>query len=240
MDQYQDTWDALIKPMFDSLSGTVSTIMHDISLLFRENQNITPEDILKKLGVDVLLGLIDAIKTLLVGLLKRLALVVDDLKTLVNRKIKVPIFGDLWVIANKVFNKDVEAPTFTILGFIGFVLAIPLTLTCKLFTGGKKVPAPPKFNVKTLSAFFDDSASETDKTSYNGFAAMLETGSASMLAIIGLASTVGLGGALAAAFDFQLIFGLIRVAVCFPTRRDLPLWEVRCAVSVLAFSSGST
>ena len=153
----------------------------------------------------------------------------DDFKALVNKKIKIPIFGDLWVLANKIFNKDVEAPTFTVIGFVGFVLAIPLTLTCKIFTGGKKPPAP-KFNVKTLSAFFDNSAPESDKASYNGFAAMLETGAASMLAIVGLASTVGLGGALASIFDFQLLFGLIRVAVCIPTNRSLPLWEVRCAV----------
>ncbi|KAL9624348.1 MAG: hypothetical protein Q9160_001310 [Pyrenula sp. 1 TL-2023] len=229
--QYQDTWDTVIKPIFGSLSETVSTIMHDITLLFKQNENITPEDILKKLGVDVLLGIIDAIKTLIVGVLKRLAHIVEDFKALVNKEIKIPIFSDLWVLANKIFNEDVPAPTFTVIGFVGFVLAIPLTLTCKLFTGGKKPPSPPKFNVKTLSAFFDDSAPANDKVSYNGFAAMLETGAASMLAIVGLASTAGLGGALAAIFDFQLLFGLIRVAVCVPTRKDLPLWEVRCAIS---------
>ncbi|EUC41746.1 hypothetical protein COCMIDRAFT_29524 [Bipolaris oryzae ATCC 44560] len=228
--QYQDTWDTVVKPMFDSLSDSVETIMHDVSLLFKQNSDITPAEILQKLGVDVVISILDAVKTLLVGLLKRLAHVVDDFKALVNKKIKIPIFSDLWVLANKVFNKDVEAPTFTVIGFIGFVLAIPLTLTCKLFTGGKKPPAP-KFNVKTLSAFFDNSAPESDKKSYNGFAAMLETGAASMLAIVGLASTVGLGGALAAIFDFQLLFGLIRVAVCIPTNKNLPLWEVRCAVS---------
>ncbi|KAK7403328.1 hypothetical protein QQX98_010917 [Neonectria punicea] len=187
--RYQDTWDTVIKPVFDSLSNSVSDIMHDLSLLFL-------------------------------------------FKELVNRKIKMPIFGDLWVLANRIFNRDVEAPTFTVIGFVGFVLAIPLTLTCKLFTGGHKPPAPPKFNVKTLSAFFDDSAAVSDKTSSsNGFAAMLETSAASMLAVVGLASTVGRGGALASIFDFQLLFGLIRVVVCFPARRDLPLWEVRCAVS---------
>lgn len=199
--------------------------MNDISLLFKENSNITAGEILQRLGVDFLLGIIDAIKTLLVGVMKRLAHILDNFMELVNKKIKIPIFGDLWVLANKIFNRDVEAPTFTVIGFVGFVLAIPLTLTCKMFTG-RKPAALPKLNVKTMSAFFNDSAPPSDKVSYNGFAAMLEAGAASMLAIFGLVGTVGFGGALTSIFDFQLLFGVIRVAVCFPTRRDLPLGAV--------------
>lgn len=228
--EYQDTWDTIIKPVFDSLSKSTSTVLSDIVELFHTNNSLTPAQIMQKLGVDTLIGIVDCVKTLLVGLLNRLSLVVADFKELVNKKIKVPIFGDLWVIANKIFNKDVEAPTFTVLGFVSFILAIPITWTCKLFTG-KKPPSPPKMNVKTLSGFFDDSASAQDQASYNGFAALLETGASSALAVVGLAGVVGAGGILAKVFDFQLLFGLVRVAVCIPTKRDLPLWEVRCAVS---------
>ncbi|EQB45598.1 hypothetical protein CGLO_15503 [Colletotrichum gloeosporioides Cg-14] len=231
--EYQATWNSVVKPMLDSLSATVGQVMRDISLLFKVNSKISAAEILKKLGADVLMGILNTVKSLVVGVLQRLASVVDDFKQLIHKKIKIPIFGDLWVLANKVLNRDVEAPTFTVIDFVSFVLAIPLTLTCKLFTGGRKPPAPPKLNIKTLNAIFDESAPETDKASYNGFAAMLETGASSTLALIGIASTAGLGGALASLFDFQLLFGLIRVAACLPTKKDLPLWEVRCAVSAI-------
>ena len=219
-----------MKPCFVSLTDTVNNISDDILLFFNKNKEITPGDILEKMGVDILLGILDAVKTLLVGVLKRLSLIVGDFKDLINKKIKVPIFSDLWVYANKMFNKDVEAPTFTVIGFVGFLLAIPITLTSKLFTG-KKPPSLPKFNVKSLTKVFDESAPASDKLSYNGFAAMLEAAASSTLAVVGVFSVIGAGGALAAIFDFQMLFGLVRVAVCWPTRKDLPAWELRCAVS---------
>ncbi|KAK4167409.1 hypothetical protein QBC43DRAFT_285840 [Cladorrhinum sp. PSN259] len=229
--QYQDTWNMIIKPFFNSVDSTFQEIRDDIALLFKDKGDLSVEDVLKKVGVSVLLGILDGVKTLLVGVLKRIALLLDDFKTVINKKIKVPIFSDLWVMAAKLFNKDAEPPTFTVIGFIGFVLAIPITFMTKLFTGRK--PPAPKFNVKSLSAFFDGSAPASDKLSYNGFSALVETAASSTLAIVGLASIVGLGGALAKVFDFQLLLGVVRVAVCFPTDNTQPLYEVRCAISAV-------
>ncbi|KAL8692992.1 MAG: hypothetical protein Q9218_002081 [Villophora microphyllina] len=226
VEEFQKTWNDIIKPTFESLKDTVDTIADDIMLLFKENRDFTAGDVLQKLGVDLLLGFIDAVKQVLKGLLVRLARMVRDIKGLLNKQIKVPIFSDLWVMANKIFNKDVEPPTFSVMGFIGFVLAIPITLTCKIFTGDKPRPLP-KFNVLSLEKFFNGTASKDDMKSFNGMSAMIEVASASTLAVVGLVSVAGLGGLLAKFIDFQLLFGAVRLAACWPSRRDLPAWELR-------------
>ena len=229
-DEFEKTWNDIIKPTFESLKETVDVVANDIIMLFGDSHDFTVGDVIQKLGVDLLLGLIDAVKQILKGLLIRLARMVRDVKALLNKQIKVPIFSDLWVMANKVFNKDVDPPTFSVMGFIGFVLAIPITLTCKIFTGRKPQPLP-KFNVLSLEKFLNGSASKEDSKTFNGMCAMIEVASASTLAIVGLASVAGIGGLLAKFIDFQLLFGAVRLAACWPSRIDLPAWELRRAVS---------
>lgn len=84
-------WTNLVEPAAQSLSTTCETLASDIVLLFQGgNDSLSVGQVLQKLGVDVLLGIIDAIRTVVVGLINLGALVLLDFKTYVNYEINIP------------------------------------------------------------------------------------------------------------------------------------------------------
>jgi hypothetical protein len=112
----------------------MQNLSDDLVLLFKKNgTSLSVGEILQKLGTDVLLGIIDAIRTLVVGLINMGALILEDFKTYINYEINIPIFSALY----KEFISGGTA--LTLLDGLALLLAIPITIFSKLITG----KAPP-------------------------------------------------------------------------------------------------
>jgi hypothetical protein len=121
----------------------METLSDDIVLLFKKGGNsLSVGEILQKLGVDVLIGLIDVIRNVVVGLIAEGALILQDLKTF-NYKINIPIFSVL-------YKKFISGGTdLTVLDGLSMLLTIPITIFGKLMTG-KALPDMTSLNYGAL------------------------------------------------------------------------------------------
>ncbi len=133
-DPLYQAWTTLIEPAAQSLSTTCATLADDIVLLFQGGgDSLSVGQVLQVLGVDVLIGIIDAIRTVVVGLINFGALILVDFKTFINYEINIPIFSALY--------KDYISggSSLTVLDGLCMLIAIPVTIMSKLLTGS----APP-------------------------------------------------------------------------------------------------
>ena len=133
-DPLYQAWTNLVEPAAQSLSTTCETLASDIALLFQgDGDSISVGQILQKFGVDVLLGIIDAIRTVVVGLINLGALILLDFKTFVNYEINIPIFSAL-------YKEYISGGTaLSVLDGLCMLIAIPVTIMSKVLTGS----APP-------------------------------------------------------------------------------------------------
>ena len=133
-DPLYEAWTNLVEPAFESLSATAETLASDLVLLFQSGgDSLSVGQVLQKLGVDVLLGVIDVVRTLVVGLVDLGALVIQDFKTYMNYEINIPVFSAL-------YKEFISGGTpLSVLDGLCMLVAIPVTIMSKLLTGS----APP-------------------------------------------------------------------------------------------------
>ncbi|KAL8710270.1 MAG: hypothetical protein Q9225_007310 [Loekoesia sp. 1 TL-2023] len=113
---------------------TVTTIGNDIVMLFSDNGNsLNTGQILQKLGADVLVGIVDAIRAVITGLIKLGGDIIKDFKDFINKAVNIPIFSGLW----KTFISG--GTKLTVLDGLALLLAIPVTIIYKIVTN--KAPA---------------------------------------------------------------------------------------------------
>ncbi|KAE9371700.1 hypothetical protein N431DRAFT_559154 [Stipitochalara longipes BDJ] len=163
----QSVWVQLVEPAWNSLQKTMETISDGLVLLFVEDgKSISVEQVLQKIGVDVLIGIVDAFKTLIVGLIKLGADILDDLKTYLNYELNIPVFSALW-------KKYVSGgKPFTLLSGLSFLLAIPLTVVSKLITGA----APPDMTNVNYNGLVDGTITDhTELLKINSFMSVTST-----------------------------------------------------------------
>lgn len=128
-DPLSQAWTNIVEPAINSLKHSVTTIGQDLVLLFSRQQNsIGTKQVLQKLGVDILLGIIDAIRSVIVGLVKMGAQILSDFKGYINLNINIPIFSAL-------YKQFISGGTnLTLLDGLAFIIAIPVTILTKLVT----------------------------------------------------------------------------------------------------------
>lgn len=79
--------------------------------------------------MDVLLGIIDAVRSVIVGLVKMGAQILSDFKRYINLNINIPIFSAL-------YKQFISGGTnLSLLDGLAFIIAIPVTILTKLVTG---------------------------------------------------------------------------------------------------------
>lgn len=133
-DPLHQAWTDIIEPAIVTLQKTVNTIGNDIVMLFSQNaSSLNTGQILQKLGADVLVGIIDAIRTVVVGLVRLGGDIIKDFKDYINEEINIPIFSGLW----KTFISG--GTELTLLDGLALLLAIPVTIIYKILTN--KAPA---------------------------------------------------------------------------------------------------
>jgi hypothetical protein len=86
-------------------------------------------ELFKALGTDVLIGFLDVIKTLVVGVLRVGAQVLSDIKGVMNCGIHIPVFSALY---KKISGKDLS-----MLDELSPIIAIPVTVFTKAIPGKK-------------------------------------------------------------------------------------------------------
>lgn len=106
------------------------TIGQDLVHLFSsQGKSISTKQVLQKLGVDILLGIIDAIRSVVVGLVKMGAQILSDFKGYLNLKINIPIFSAL-------YKKFISGGSdLSLLDGLALIIAIPVTVLTKMATG---------------------------------------------------------------------------------------------------------
>jgi len=127
----KQVWNDVIQPTIKSIEESASKIGEDIVELFRKNKSFTVEELLQKLGSDVLLAFIDVIRRVVVGMMHLLKDLIRDFKALVNLTINVRVLSPLY--------KSIAKSDLTLLDAFALLVAIPVTVIAKATPLGKNM-----------------------------------------------------------------------------------------------------
>ncbi|KEF61146.1 uncharacterized protein A1O9_02711 [Exophiala aquamarina CBS 119918] len=121
-------WNDLIEPVLESFGDIFVTMGENILLLFNDQDNLSAGEVFQKLGADVILGIIDALKKLFLGLMDVGSAFISDMKKLINEEIRIPFFS--------AFYKTITGgQTLTALSAAMLVIAFPTNIAMVTFTG---------------------------------------------------------------------------------------------------------
>jgi hypothetical protein len=133
-----DAYD-LLKKLLKDVADMFRNIFGDLKDWFTTDMSIT--DIFKRLGADVLDGIVHVAADLVHALLKAIKGIVNTIHDWANEELQFPILTELW-------NKLTDEP-LSFAGVLSFVLAIPMTLLSKLLTKA----APPDMSSLTKDSW---------------------------------------------------------------------------------------
>ncbi|HEU5226197.1 MAG TPA: hypothetical protein VFU49_00190 [Ktedonobacteraceae bacterium] len=108
-------------PALNSISQTAIQLFSDLGEAFQKD-DLTPEQVFQKLGVDFILGALDVVKTVTVGLLKFLGDLIADAMTVIDGEIQIPIISALYekFVGSKMSLLDGIALLFAIPATVGY------------------------------------------------------------------------------------------------------------------------
>ncbi len=115
----------IIEPTIASMMETFQNIGSDISAGF--NGDMTVAQMFQALGADALIGVLDALEKVVVGIIEFIEDLVEMLRQGANAVIDVPFFSALY--------REIADADLTILDLIALIVAIPATIGYKLLTG---------------------------------------------------------------------------------------------------------
>ena len=123
--------DETLTSEISNIETTISQLADDMKLAF-ENNTLTPNQIVAQIAGDVLKGLIEAVRRLLIGLLELTKDLLEWFKDLINDPIHIPLLTPLY--------ENIIAPgsKLTLLDGLSLLMAIPVTIGYKLIA--EKVP----------------------------------------------------------------------------------------------------
>jgi hypothetical protein len=139
-------YDDVLKPILDSFENTIITIGQDIYNLFSQSNSMSAKEMLEKLAADVIIGFLDAIKSLALGLITIGADVIAEMRDYFNHDIDIPVIGALYKFIS-------GGSSLTILDGLSLLIAIPTTLLYKVTTGD----SPPDLTGFDIGSFFSAS-----------------------------------------------------------------------------------
>ncbi|KAL8636710.1 MAG: hypothetical protein Q9228_005927 [Teloschistes exilis] len=241
-----------------SLQQSVSTVGQDIVALFsKNNKSLSVHQVLQKLGVDVLLSVIDAIRTVIVGLIRLGSDIMKDFQAYINKTIKIPIFSALW---RTYISGGTE---LTFLDGLALLLAIPVIIISKLVAG--KTPAdmtslnhdglmkgtvtdPSQFLQHAIQVF-DDAASAhpmmksaaVQQPHPKAVQAQLQKYQSPHPLQMAVKSHLLAANGYSILTDWKLALGVIAAIVAIPTNSSLPeyqnrwiSWILSCAATLIS------
>ncbi|KAM3074924.1 hypothetical protein ACMFMG_008330 [Clarireedia jacksonii] len=124
----------ILKPTAKSVENSIQTLGIDLKNLWQsKDSNITVDDIAGTIGVDLLVGLIDILKTIVTGGLSFTTTALQSLSDVLNFEINIPVIS--WLYETYISG----GTKLTILDALSIILAIPITIGYKLLHNA----APP-------------------------------------------------------------------------------------------------
>jgi hypothetical protein len=141
--------DDVLAPTVDSFVHTIKKLFEDIKDAY-EKSNLTFNQLLKELEVDFLVGLLDALEKLVVGLIKFVADIITLVQELINRKVDIPFIGGFvqWLY------KEISDSDLTILDGFAMLIAIPVTFGFKLLTDKNPLDTDIDLSTATYQEIF--------------------------------------------------------------------------------------
>ena len=116
----------ILQPTMTSIGDTLETLAGDIAKAF-EDGRLTANDIIRQLGADVVVGLIDAFQKITVGMVKLMSDLLDSITRMLNKEIHIPFLSAL-------YERVVGRPLSILSGF-SLLVAIPSTVLYKIISG---------------------------------------------------------------------------------------------------------
>ncbi|RYP10379.1 hypothetical protein DL764_000713 [Monosporascus ibericus] len=156
----QSLLEDVVIPTIESLSSSLQTIGEDVRNIFDDTDNVSVGQAIQILGVDVLVSIVDLIKTVVTGLVNSMAEFVRDIGDFIDTPLHFPLLTSLYEL--------VAGEQLTLIGAISFVFAAVIVPIWQI-SGFGAIPEISKFEaVAVLSANLD--------ASLNGTAASLTDG----------------------------------------------------------------
>ncbi|WP_309119287.1 hypothetical protein [Paenibacillus sp.] len=122
-DAINDFFKDVVYPTLTSIQQTITQLGEDLQTAFSD-QSITFSQVLEMLGSDLLIGIVDAMETIVVGMIKLMEDLMSLYKDGLNQKIDIPFFS--------AFYKTLSDDDLSALDAIMLVYAIPATIGYKL------------------------------------------------------------------------------------------------------------
>ncbi|KAF4499693.1 hypothetical protein FAGAP_4144 [Fusarium agapanthi] len=148
----------LLKPLWEILGDTAEKIWEDFKKLFDKSSSITMADIFKNIGVDLLLGIIKALRKSANFIMELIAKIVSLFRSFLNEKL------DIWILT-KLYKRVSGGEDLTMLNLACLIFSVPATYLFKLFTLGKKprdiAPFSKVLSELRKSSIFDSLAPST-------------------------------------------------------------------------------
>jgi hypothetical protein len=116
----------ILLPACQSIEASLQQIAQDLIKGFTDN-TLTFTDVLKQLAGDLIIGILDAIETIVVGFLAFAKDLLSDFQTLINKTIKIPFFSFVY--------KEITGNDMSILDMLALIASIPATICYKIMTG---------------------------------------------------------------------------------------------------------
>ncbi|KAF8253324.1 hypothetical protein K440DRAFT_657303 [Wilcoxina mikolae CBS 423.85] len=129
-DPLSQLWRDVIEPTLSSLSDSATTLGSDIVELFNVNSTLSVDQIFEKLGSDILVSFIRALRTISVGIIRLMADIIRDVQAIINKAIDIPILTPLYKLIS-------GGSDLTLLDAFALLVAIPSTILYKALTGKK-------------------------------------------------------------------------------------------------------
>ncbi|KAL8689416.1 MAG: hypothetical protein Q9224_004644 [Gallowayella concinna] len=222
-----------IGTLADSLQKTASDVGEKLVLLFDSDRSVSAGKVVQAIGSDILVGVLDLLRLFVVDLIRLGADILKGLQSLLTCRIKMPIFTRLY--------EDMSGRPCNVLDIISLILAIPMTIITKIFTG-EKPPLLPTVSPDTYNKMIDggQGVSKEDQLKFNQMSASIGLGAISLQTICDIVeiagSAVPIAGGVAGviggpfALDGKLIMGVISRAASFPAYKRIPALEISITV----------
>lgn len=213
-----------MKPIFEDLKKRTGGVIDQIITVYRQNPGVSLGNVLKIVGVEILLGLLGMVKNVVSGLIRVGAGIITQLRNLFNQEIRVPVISAL-------FKLIAKGRPLTLLNAVSLLIAVPVTIVAKVVTG-EKPKRITNFDYDRLVAGTLDSDT---LLAYNELADWVST---IYYILNGLVEIYKIATyqipevpeSPTSPTLLSIIFKLVIAAVTFPFDREAPRWPVRVSI----------
>lgn len=137
------------------MGGTFLKLLEGLLSIFESGRTVSINDLLQQMGADLLIGTISSLQRIIVGALRVLSHIFEDIKDLLNTRFQLPLtFGHM------LDSLGIKLPT--LLEAISFIIAIPTTIIRAATGGGNSRGLPKKFSTKEMGESFQGTLKDRD------------------------------------------------------------------------------